>query len=76
MRAQVRAIKFMNRLEKLKQSEGFEAFRAAITLVNAAFALFFTAHMLGCFYIILLSYEDAGDNWLVSYRSAGLTCGS
>ncbi len=63
----VRAIKFMNKLEKLKQSEGFEAFRAAITLINAAFALFFTAHVLGCFYIILLAYEDEEINWLAHY---------
>ena len=62
----IRAIKFMNKLEKLKQNEGFEAFGTAITLFSAAFGLFFTAHLLGCFYTILLSYED-GDNWLLSY---------
>jgi hypothetical protein len=62
----IRAIKFMNKLEKLKQNEGFEAFGAAITLLSAAFFLFFTAHLLGCFYTILLSYED-GDNWLLNY---------
>jgi hypothetical protein len=63
----IRAIKFMNKLEKLKQYEGFEAFGTAITLLSAAFSLFFTAHLLGCFYTILLAYEE-GDNWLQSYN--------
>jgi hypothetical protein len=63
----IRAIKFMNKLEKLKQNEDFEAFGAAITLISATFFLFFTAHLLGCFYTILLSYEE-GDNWLLSYN--------
>ncbi len=63
----IRAIKFMNKLEKLKQNEGFEAFGTAITLLSAAFGLFFTAHVLGCFYTILLTYEE-GDNWLLSYN--------
>ena len=62
----VRAVKFMNKLEKLKQKEGYEAFAAVITLINAAFALIFTAHVLGCFYTILQSYED-GDNWMITY---------
>jgi hypothetical protein len=65
----IRAVKFMNKLEKLKQQEGFEAFAAVITLINAAFALFFTAHLLGCFYTILLSFED-GENWLMTYNPA------
>jgi hypothetical protein len=63
----IRAIKFMNKLEKLKQSEEFEAFGAAFTLISVTFFLFFTAHLLGCFYTILLSYED-GENWLSSYN--------
>jgi hypothetical protein len=62
----VRAIKFMTKLEKLKHQEGFEAFGAAITLISTGFALFFTSHLLGCFYTILIAYED-GDNWLLSY---------
>jgi hypothetical protein len=65
----IRAVKFMNRLEKLKQQEGYEAFVTAITLVNAAFTLFFTAHVLGCFYTILLSYEE-GNNWMMTYDPA------
>ncbi len=63
----IRAIKFMNKLEKLKQHEGFEAFGAIITLISTTFVLVFTAHMLGCFYTIILSYEGA-DNWLMSYN--------
>jgi hypothetical protein len=63
----VRALRFINKLEKLKQNEGFEAFGAAITLASAAFALFFTAHVLGCFYVILLAYEDPAHNWLANY---------
>jgi hypothetical protein len=63
----IRAIKFINKLEKLKQNEGFEAFGTALTLLSAAFSLFFTAHLLGCFYTILLTYEE-GDNWLLSYN--------
>jgi hyperpolarization activated cyclic nucleotide-gated potassium channel 2 len=63
----IRALKFMNKLEKLKQQEGYEAFAAIITLLNAAFALFFTAHVLGCFYTILMSFEE-GDNWLITYN--------
>ena len=63
----IRAIKFMNKLEKLKQNEEFEAFGAAFTLISVTFFLFFTAHLLGCFYTILLSYEDAGENWLSHY---------
>ena len=63
----IRAIKFMNKLEKLKQSEGFEAFGSAITVFGAAFGLFFTAHLLGCFYTILLTYEQ-DDNWLLNYN--------
>jgi hypothetical protein len=64
----IRAIKFMNKLEKLKQNEGFEAFGAAISLASSVFFLFYTAHLLGCFYTILMSYEDEGDNWLNNYR--------
>jgi hypothetical protein len=64
----IRAIKFMNKLEKLKQHEGFEAFGALITLISATFFLVFTAHLLGCFYTILLSYEDGDNNWLMSYN--------
>jgi hypothetical protein len=63
----IRAIKFMNKLEKLKQNEGFETFGTAITLFSAAFGLFFTAHLLGCFYTILLAYED-DHNWLLNYN--------
>ena len=55
------------KLEKLKQNEGFEAFGAVITLCSATFVLFFTSHTLGCFYTILISYED-GDNWLAHYN--------
>jgi hypothetical protein len=62
----IRALKFTNKLEKLKQNEGFEAFGTAISLISATFILFFTAHMLGCVYTILMSYEE-GDNWLLSY---------
>ena len=61
----VRAIKFMTKLEKLKHQEGFEAFGTVITLISTGFALFFTSHLLGCFYTILTAYEE-GDNWLVS----------
>jgi hypothetical protein len=57
----------MNKLEKLKQNEEFEAFGAAFTLISVTFFLFFTAHLLGCFYTILLTYED-GENWLSSYN--------
>ena len=63
----VRAIKFMTKLEKLKHQEGFEAFGTAITLISTGFALFFTSHLLGCFYTILTAYEE-GNNWLVSYN--------
>ncbi len=63
----IRAIKFMNKLEKLKHKEGFEAFGAVITLISATFFLVFTAHLLGCFYTIILSYEGT-DNWLMSYN--------
>ncbi len=63
----IRAIKFMNKLEKLKQNEGFEAFGTGITIFSAGFGLFFTAHLLGCFYTILLAYED-NDNWLSNYN--------
>ena len=62
----IRALKFMNKLEKLKQTEEFEAFGTVITLISAAFTLLFTAHILGCFYTILMSYED-GNNWLLNY---------
>ena len=64
----IRAIKFMNKLEKLKQNEGFEAFGAAISLGSSVFFLFYTAHLLGCFYTMLASYEDADENWLYNYR--------
>jgi hypothetical protein len=64
----IRAIRFMNKLEKLKQYEGFEAFGTAITLLSASFGLFFTAHLLGCFYTILLAYEEGDNNWLLSYN--------
>ena len=63
----IRALKFMNKLEKLKQTEDFEAFGTLITLISAAFTLLFTAHILGCFYTILISYEE-GNNWLLSYN--------
>jgi hypothetical protein len=62
----IRAIKFTNKLEKLKQNEGYEGFGTAISLISATFILFFTAHMLGCVYTIIMSYEE-GDNWLLSY---------
>jgi hypothetical protein len=64
----IRAIKFMNKLEKLKQKEGFEAFGAMISLFSSIFILFFIAHVLGCFYTILMTYEDEGDNWLHHYN--------
>jgi hypothetical protein len=64
----IRAIKFMNKLEKLKQHEGYEAFGAAISLGSSIFFLFYTAHLLGCFYPILRSSEDENDNWLHHYR--------
>ena len=64
----IRAIKFMNKLEKLKQKEGFEAFGTMISLFSSIFILFFVAHVLGCFYTILMTYEEDGDNWLHHYR--------
>ncbi len=62
----IRAIKFMSKLEKLKQNEGYEAFGVIITLFSATFVLLFTSHSLGCFFTILMSYED-GENWLSNY---------
>jgi hypothetical protein len=72
----IRVIKFMNKLEKLKQNEGFEAFGAAITLLSAAFFLFSTAHLLGCFYTILLSYGGDDDNWLVTTTRTNMAIGT
>jgi hypothetical protein len=62
----IRAIKFIAKLEKIKQNEGLEAFGAVITLFRATFVLFFSAHSLGCFFSILMAFED-GDNWLLNY---------
>jgi hypothetical protein len=64
----IRAIKFMNKLEKLKQKEGFEAFGAMISLFSSIFILVFAAHVLGCFYTVLMTYEEEGNNWLHSYN--------
>ena len=65
----IRAIKFMNKLNNLKEKEGFELFGTFIGIASAVFMLIFTAHVLGCSYIVLLAFQaDDSNNWLRHYR--------
>ena len=65
----IRAIKFMNKLNKLKQQDGFEVFGSAISLGGAIFLLLFVSHLLGCVFTCLAQYETE-YNWLSHYRHA------
>jgi hypothetical protein len=71
----VRALRFMSKLNTLKDREGFEAFGAAIGILAAVFILFFTAHLLGCFFVMMVQYEP-GDNWMTGYDPDLLVAGS
>ena len=62
----IRAWKFLNRLKKLKDRDGFEAFGSLVTLGSALFLLIFFAHLLGCLFTVMASSEP-DYNWLVHY---------
>jgi potassium channel len=63
----IRALKFLSRLNKLKTREGFEVLAPAIGISSSVFTLVFTAHLLGCFFTMLLDAQPPGANWLASY---------
>ena len=62
----IRAAKFLSKLHKLKQKEGMEAFGPAIGIFSAIFILIFSAHFLGCFFMLLAGTET-GVTWLSHY---------
>ena len=64
----IRAWKFMNRLKKLKDKDGYEAIGSAVTLGSALFLLVFSAHVLGCFITIIMQSEP-DNNWLLHYNA-------
>jgi hypothetical protein len=64
----IRAWKFMNRLKKLKDKDGYEAIGSAVTLGSALFLLIFSAHVLGCFITIIMQSEP-DNNWLLHYNA-------
>lgn len=71
----IRALKFLSSLNKLKDREGFESFGAAIGIATATFLLFFTAHLLGCFFALLALYEQ-DYNWMIHYNADVVTSSS
>jgi CRP-like cAMP-binding protein len=63
----VRAAKFLVKLRKLKEREGYESLGSVFGVGAAVFILFFTSHVFGCLFMMLASAEE-GDNWLLHYR--------
>ena len=66
----IRAVRFVSRLNKLKHRDGLEVLAPIIGICTSVFILIFTAHLLGCFFTMLLSIEDGDTNWLTHYNPA------
>jgi hypothetical protein len=63
----IRAVKFLNKLNRLKEKEGFEMLGSFIGVFSALFIVIFVSHLVGCMYIMIVSIEPAGENWLHHY---------
>ena len=63
----IRVLKFLSHLNRLKDREGLESFGTILGILNAAFLLFFTAHLLGCSFAVLALFEP-DENWMSHYN--------
>ena len=64
----IRAVRFVSRLNKLKNRDGLEVLAPIIGISTSIFILVFTAHLLGCFFTMLLASETDDVNWLTHYN--------
>jgi voltage-gated potassium channel Kch len=63
----IRAVRLVSRLNKLKHRDGLEVLAPIIGISTSIFILVFTAHLLGCFFTMLLSIQPDSVNWLTNY---------
>ena len=64
-----RVVRFINRLNKMKESADFSVLGPVISLVSSLLLLIFVAHLLGCCYFMFIWIEP-GHNWMESYHPA------
>jgi hypothetical protein len=64
----IRAVRLIGRLNKLKHRDGLEVLAPIIGISTSIFILVFTAHLLGCFFTMLLASETDDVNWLTHYN--------
>jgi voltage-gated potassium channel Kch len=63
----IRAVRLVSRLNKLKHRDGLEVLAPIIGISTSIFILVFTAHLLGCFFTMLISIQSDSVNWLTNY---------
>ena len=65
----LRALRVFRALNELGNREGLGALKSAIGIFRSLFTLIFVAHVLGCFFVMLIPL-DPNDNWLIDYQPA------
>ena len=65
----LRALRVFRALNELGNREGLGGVKNAIGIFRALFALIFAAHLLGCFFVMLIP-DNPNDNWLIDYQPA------
>ena len=63
----LRAVRVFRALNALGNREGLGALKNVIGIFRSLFALVFVAHVLGCFFVMLIP-DNPRDNWLIDYQ--------
>jgi hypothetical protein len=62
----VKGLTFVNRVGRLRRAQGSEGLTIVIGVMRSMFVMVFTAHVLGCMFILLASASPS-SNWLLRY---------
>ena len=65
----LRAVRVFRAMNELGAREGLGALKNAIGIFRSLFSLVFVAHVLGCFFIMLIP-DNPSNNWLYDYQPA------
>jgi hypothetical protein len=67
----VRAVRFLNKLSQLEEKDRSGGLRTVLKIFRALFLMVFSAHFLGCMFVLLrdatMQGEDDFNNWLDAY---------
>ena len=65
----LRALRVFRALNELGNRDGLGGLKNAIGIFRSMFALTFAAHVLGCFFVMLIP-DNPSNNWLIDYQPA------